>query len=195
MFDLNHATSPQELYCYNSNYFIFMSMEDSWGSTGSKPSQREQAQTEAYRQELVASYPTPDSIVEDFRHGKISQLALPLRFPEVADQEWVRTTAEERDLADKEVREHDRSMFRTQYIQPILDVANNLDRDAIEAIVGNDEWEIDEFAAKLEVSLHDETDAKRATQILQVLSEINNVADIEGSKDKVTDLVAQYNNL
>lgn len=166
-----------------------------WGRNNLGPA--EDPQAEAYLQELIAKYPTPESIVDDYRHDGISQLAMPRRFPDPDDQKEIRQLAEERNAADKENQNAERKEFQEKYVMPIMEVARELDSEAIKLMVGDDDWEIHEFDAKLEVESNKRADGEALTKMLEALRQMVNLQENENpsNKEKMQELADEFNGL
>ncbi len=170
-----------------------MGMEDAW-KTGSTS---ESEKAKAYREELKDTYPTPESIVDDFRHGVISQLAMPVRFPNPEDQALIRTMSEERNRLEKQEHKEQEEKWKETYLNPVLEILHSLDEDTIDQLAGYKDALEDDWIEVQELIQPTPENQEELVKKLELLTQIKAVA--EGSatdkEQRIQPLIEVYRSL
>jgi len=99
-----------------------------------------------------------------------------------------------------DVPDPEESLKKDKCVESILRVVRELDNAAIALIVGDDDWEINEFDAKIEVRLGQSNTERNLEVLTKMLSLITQIRDIAASEDsnkeeRIKQLGEEFNSL
>lgn len=118
---------------------------------------------EAYLQELIAKYPTPESIAADVRAGSVSPLAVERRFTDPEDRARVQAAIAELDASAAAEASAASVRIKETYLTPLLATLNGLPEEVQALVFGEDEYAFEESMEVLELRHGAEDEARLAS--------------------------------